>query len=71
MTPTPKDRELFEDLIFQRYFLSHVTRELKLREPDTMKNKDELCARDGKGNYTDRDVSAMWFGFTLAIEYRK
>lgn len=65
-------RAKFEDRVFNRRFMASIKRtgqggpfELVSEGCPFM---DELCARDEKGNYKDEAVSAMWFGFGIAVE---
>lgn len=60
-------RERFEERIYSQYFISHVGPNLRL-DGRPMLNKAQLCAKDEKGAYTDKDVSAMWFGWNKLLE---
>lgn len=64
-----KWRPTFEERVFNRYFISHVNSNLTLRDGEKMLYLHELCERDEQGNYVREDVSAMWFGSILHMEY--
>jgi hypothetical protein len=66
------DREIFEERVFNRYFLSTIQRtgkggmfELQAVGAVPMA---EFCARDGD-SYVREDVSAMWFGWGLHAKH--
>jgi hypothetical protein len=66
-------REQFEDALFTRFFLSTIKRTdlgnclTFMPDPEKVMTQDEFCARDGEG-YAREDVSAMWWGWTKALE---
>lgn len=64
-TEIEEHRDVFEEKVFNQYFMSHVTRDLKLRDGDKMLDKAKLCERDSFGAYVREDVSAMWYGWML------
>lgn len=64
-------RESFEDKVYADYFISQVSPKGKygfLSLKDGAKTKAELLARDSNGHYTDNSISAMWYGWNLALE---
>lgn len=68
-------REVFEDKVFQAYFLSQIKRGPSgfLTVSSEVKDKATLLARAEDGTYTDEfsQISAMWFGWNLALEWAK
>lgn len=66
-----KDREEFEDKVWNRYFISQVQENsspngMALVCNPAMMDKAALCRRLGNGDYEDDYVSAMWFGYRIA-----
>jgi hypothetical protein len=68
-------RELFEDLVFNRRFIASIG-----RNPNPPKGfggfdfisvdcptKAQLCAKDENGDYVDEVISAMWWGWQQAV----
>lgn len=63
-------RKTFEEKVYADYFISQVMRDEKigwLRPSAGTRTKAELLARDSKGHYTDSHVSAMWYGWNIAL----
>lgn len=65
-------RRKFEDAMFSERFI-HSIRRTGLGGPCELMpvdcpTKEEFTARDEKGDYKDEHLSAMWFGFSKAIE---
>lgn len=73
-----ESRTQFEERVFLERFIKSIK-----RNPDKPKNaiagcldfvpincpnKDEFLAKDDKGEYKDESVSAMWFGYQLALK---
>ncbi|OYW72387.1 MAG: hypothetical protein B7Z37_25045 [Verrucomicrobia bacterium 12-59-8] len=76
------ERSRFEEAVFAAYYISTITRNPAVPKPrisgalDFVSQgcmmKDEFCARDPQGGYTQKSLSAMWFGWQLrAKEGRK
>lgn len=61
-------REVFEERMFSRYFISNIGAGLKLKEG--VINKAEFCARDGD-DYVRPEISAMWFGWKEGLKYKE
>ncbi len=64
----PEERGHFEDLLFNAYFIAHVSKDLKL--DTSLKDKATLMAKDEKGDYVDEAVAQAWFGWKLFAEWR-
>lgn len=71
------DRDAFENEVFKRRYIASIK-----RNPDPPKGtgafdfisqdcptKAELCAKGEAGDYVDRDLSAMWYGWQMAYEH--
>ncbi len=56
------NQEEFEHAVYKRYFISQITR---LTLDYNTKTLTELCAKDDAGEYIDKDISAMWFGYNI------
>lgn len=62
-TQQTHNQEEFEQAVYKRYFISQICSNLTLDY--NTKTLTELCAKDENGEYIDKDISAMWFGYNI------
>lgn len=59
-------RAAFEEAVYQKYFVSQVSRALLLKKG--VVDKATLLERKKKGAYRRQEIAAMWFGWKLRLE---
>lgn len=76
LTPlTYEEITLFEDRVYNKYFLSTIKTASKgsswmTVDKDTL-TKDQLLSKDQNGDYTDQRISAMLFGFHMGVRQQE
>lgn len=61
-----RTRGLFEEVVFRKYFVSRVARDLTLK--GQVADKAELVKRKKNGQYKRQEIAAMWYGWKLRLE---
>lgn len=67
-------RTSFEEQVFKKHFLSTITNTglggclTFMPDPEKVLTRDALLLRDEKGDYVREEISAMWYGWNLAMK---
>jgi len=66
-------KEYFENEVFNKRFLASIVKTNRPGPIDFMSVgcpfQEDLMRKDDNGNYLDQYVSAMWYGFSIGINY--
>ena len=78
LIPTDEERAHFEERVFNHYFVSQIGRTglggcLTFGVASDTLTLAELCERSptDTSDYKDEHISAMWFGFKLALAFSR
>jgi hypothetical protein len=64
-------RQAFEDKVFNDYFISGIKRDTGtgwMVSRHDLKDQADLMERDENGLYIDPRISAIWYGWNLALK---